>query len=237
MALGDFDNFKYQLLYNISLTESCEQYQGVLLSTTFLELFKAGCGSFAWAFESNMVTDAMLLLLPEADLNQYAIYISNTTLTNPTGYQGCFNKVINSEDALPFVQEIYILNCACTINISNGKIYTIYVLGTGSATINFTSDTSGNVKLFNSASATINISGYGELDIQTNNSSTATINSTNSAVTFGSIRGTSAVNYFAHTNSVGNFKTFIRSILSYTLYDVAIININKFHKSTINVLP
>lgn len=233
-----FIDIKNEAILGIKNTQPCDTYPYLIAATDFQSLIKSGCGDFAWIYQVEIISDASIETIPDSDLNAYAIYKTDVTLTNPTGYKGCHDYVIDAEDGPEYIQEIFFLNNSnSTINLNDGLQWTVYVMGNANVTIHISNNTSVTVRIFNNAICNIDISG-GQLDLNTTGNSLTSAAATGSANVFGITRGNSIVSYSGSNNTTAIFKLFINSMFTYSIIDSATIEVIKSHNSTaINASP
>lgn len=230
--MSDFTDVKSQILSKMKNTEDCALYVYIFSSLNFLDLIKWSCGSFVWAYQDNIISDASIALIPNTDLNAYGIYKTNVSLTNPDNYAGCHDYTIDAEEGPDLVQELYFINSTSTVTISNNKRYKIILLGTSNVTINVSNNSNLDLQVYNTSQLNVTISS-GVLNIDIRNNSNILITASGNSTVFGTTAGNSTTTYLGSNTSVGNFKSYIKSSINYTLSDTAIFNYLKFQKSVV----
>src|SRR4051812_39467234 len=110
MGLIPFDTLKQIILQRSGKLEICDAYQYISAATTNTEILAEGCGFYVWAYQADIVDDALLATeFTDSELNSFGIYKNNVTITNPdpTNYLGCKGPFIMIEGVPVQGQELF----------------------------------------------------------------------------------------------------------------------------------
>lgn len=235
VIINNFSTVKNYILSQIKDTEFCEAYSLICAASTYQELLSAGCGNYAWSYQT-IIDDAIMSLFPDYEINAYGIFKTDVSLSNPENYIGCKTWTIDDEESPNSTQELYFVsNSDSVLNISETKKYIVYVMGDALLNLNLSDCSSCDLKVFNSASCTIALSDNSSCRIQSNNNSLLTITASENTKGFVNERGFSSINYFGSGNSNFNFSLFAKSNLSYSTTDSATVKIEKSKNAIVNL--
>lgn len=235
-----FLTFKDELLAKVAQAGVCDAYHELSTAIDYQTMLAAGCGYYRWGF-TVIIDDTLLAEFPDVDLNDFGVYKTDVTLTNPASadYLGCSGPgyAILTEDAPAddeCGQELFFLGGNFTLTLDGNNTLTIYAMRNSNGTI-ILNDTS-QLTLFavQDSVLDITINNNSSLCLEANDNSSLSIVANNNSVVNASLRGNSITSYTGNDLSSAVYRTYMKSTLNYAIGGTSFIYINKFHALAIN---
>lgn len=234
MLLPTFADVQARIVSKARLLESCNALQAIKCATTFDELLNIGCGLYAWAYQVNVADDDVVESIPESNFNDYGIYTTNQTITNPqsSDYLGCTGSFIFLENSQDEIQELFFIGTSDSIiNLDGCNSAAVWVMGSANLVVNISANSSIHLKLYNNSTATINATGDALCCLEANENSFIDATFENDSILNASLRHNSILNYVGTDNSYAQIKTFAKSYVGYLVDDPSMIKLFKYNSS------
>jgi hypothetical protein len=237
MAASVFDMAKANLLTSIGKMGVCEAYYQVANSVDFPTLLEASCGYYTWAYKNGVVDDITLNMFPEQNLNDFGVYRTDASLSDPvlSQYSGCSSYEIEVESAPPSngAQLMFIESSNFNVNLSGANIATITAMKSSNGTITLDDNSECFLNMYQDSIVTVNLNSYSSLCMSVGNYGKLTINATANSSVNGMVRANSSCQYNGTNNSSGVIKVYAKSFVNKSLDSTAYLKTILFNKPTL----
>jgi hypothetical protein len=211
------DDIKAAILANAMADEICDTLHEVMIAADEDALIEAALPLVVFAYQSGVITDALLAEFTESKLNAALIYTlaSGYTINNPT-------------------DEVYLMkNATGTINVTGTNRAKVNAMGNSNFTINMSDSSFLSLKVYDSATVTLVASDGAMVTIDATENSNLTITANGSSIVHLNGRNDCTADLTMNNDSYASLKMFAQSSAGFVHNDASQVIYKTYQTATV----